>query len=114
MGNQNLWRKWKSRLPLTQRSWVEQMMKDPKMQEMMYPYLPEGMRNPETFQWILSNPEMRSQMEQMLQQGGMPEGMPGMNPEMMNMMNMQGGDFKEQFDKVGMSPDEVMKKIMDN
>lgn len=91
---------------------VEQMMQDPKMQEMMYPYLPEGMRNPETFQWILSNPEMRGQMEQMLQ-SGMPGGMPGMNPEMANMMNMKDDDFKKQFENVGMSPEEVLKKIME-
>uniref|UniRef100_A0A7S2Z5P0 Protein TIC 40, chloroplastic n=1 Tax=Chloropicon laureae TaxID=464258 RepID=A0A7S2Z5P0_9CHLO len=91
---------------------VEQMMKDPKMQEMMYPYLPEGMRNPETFDWIMSNPEMRGQMEEMLK-NGMPGG--GMNPEMMNAMgNMNDADFKKQFDQVGMSPDEVLKKIMDD
>ena len=92
---------------------VEQMMQDPKMQEMMYPYLPEGMRNPETFKWILENPEMRSQMEQMLQEG-MPGGMPGMNPEMMNMMNMNEDDMKKQFENAGMSPEEVLKKIMDD
>jgi len=93
---------------------VEQMMQDPKMQEMMYPYLPEGMRNPETFKWILSNPEMRGQMEEMLKQG-MPGGMPGgMNPDMMNAMNMNEDDMKKQFESVGMSPEEVLKKIMDD
>jgi hypothetical protein len=61
-------------------------------------------------------------MENMLKEGGMPNmpgggmpgGMPGgMNPEMMNnMMNMQSDDFKKQFDQVGMSPDEVLKKIL--
>merc|ERR1711907_628853 len=60
---------------------VEQMMKDPKMQEMMYPYLPGGM--------------------------------PGINPEMANMMNMKDEDFKKQFENVGMSPEEVLKKIME-
>lgn len=40
---------------------------DPKMQEMLYPYLPEGMRNPQTFEWMLSNPEYRQQLEQMLE-----------------------------------------------
>ena len=35
---------------------------------MLHPYLPEGMRNPETFEWMLSNPEYRAQLEGMLQQ----------------------------------------------
>ena len=37
------------------------------MQKMLYPYLPEGMRNPQTFEWMMSNPEYRSQLEQMLE-----------------------------------------------
>ena len=31
------------------------------MLEMMYPYLPEPMRNKETFKWMLSNPAYRKQ-----------------------------------------------------
>lgn len=42
-------------------------VQDPKMQEMLYPYLPEGMRNPHTFEWMLSNPEYRAQLEGMLE-----------------------------------------------
>ena len=42
-------------------------VQDPKMQEMLYPYLPEGMRNPQTFEWMLSNPEYRAQLEGMLE-----------------------------------------------
>eukprot|EP00951_Prasinocladus_malaysianus_P009853 scaffold71918_cov40-Prasinocladus_malaysianus.AAC.1 len=41
---------------------------DPEMQKSLYPYLPEPMRNPETMEWMLSQPEYRAQMEQMLQQ----------------------------------------------
>ena len=37
------------------------------MQKMLYPYLPEGMRNPQTFEWMMSNPEYRSQLEKMLE-----------------------------------------------
>lgn len=37
------------------------------MQQTLYPYLPEGMRNPQTFEWMLSNPEYRAQLEQMLE-----------------------------------------------
>jgi hypothetical protein len=47
---------------------LEKMMRDPKMQSLLYPYLPEPMRNPETFEWMLSNPEYRKQLETMLGQ----------------------------------------------
>ncbi len=43
-------------------------MRDPSMQQMLYKYLPEGMRNAETFEWMLSNPEYRKQLEVMIQQ----------------------------------------------
>ena len=29
------------------------MLKNPEMQKMLYPYLPEPMRNQETFEWML-------------------------------------------------------------
>ena len=34
---------------------------------MFYQHLPEEMRNPETFEWILSNPENRAQLEAMVE-----------------------------------------------
>ena len=37
------------------------------MQKLLYPYLPEGMRNPQTFEWMMSNPEYRIQLEQMME-----------------------------------------------
>ncbi len=37
------------------------------MQKLLYPYLPEGMRNPQTFEWMISNPEYRAQLEQMME-----------------------------------------------
>ncbi len=37
------------------------------MQKLLYPYLPEGMRNPQTFEWMMSNPEYRTQLEQMME-----------------------------------------------
>ena len=36
------------------------------MQEAMYQYLPEGMRNKETFDWMMSNPEYRKQLQTMM------------------------------------------------
>ena len=47
---------------------LETFLKDPQMQELLYQYLPENMRNKETFEWMLKNPEYRSQLETMLQQ----------------------------------------------
>lgn len=42
---------------------MEKMLRDPNMQKMLYPYLPEPMRNPESIEWMLNNPEVRKQME---------------------------------------------------
>ncbi|KAK3247644.1 Protein TIC 40, chloroplastic [Cymbomonas tetramitiformis] len=86
----------------------EKMIEDPTMQQMIYPYLPEGMRNPDTFKWMLQNPEYRAQLEQMLQNGpaaGMPGGMP-------NMPDMNSPEMKQQFEQLGMEPQDVMQKIM--
>ena len=44
------------------------MQTDENLQKMLYPYLPEPMRNPETFKWMLSNPEYRQQLETMMEQ----------------------------------------------
>lgn len=41
---------------------------DENLQKMLYPYLPEPMRNPETFKWMLGNPEYRKQLETMMAQ----------------------------------------------
>ncbi|XP_058008141.1 LOW QUALITY PROTEIN: protein TIC 40, chloroplastic [Hevea brasiliensis] len=45
---------------------LEKMMEDPTVQKMVYPYLPEEMRNPATFKWMLQNPQNRQQQEEML------------------------------------------------
>jgi len=91
---------------------LESMMEDPKMQEMFYPYLPEPFRNPETFKWMMNTPEIRAQIEQQLDQA-----MSGnMSPDMANMMGQAGGmgaDYNQQFEQMGVSPEEVMKKIME-
>jgi hypothetical protein len=47
---------------------MDQFFKDPNMQQLLYKYLPEPMRNPETFEWMLSNPEYRKQLEAMMEQ----------------------------------------------
>lgn len=47
---------------------MEQMLRNPEMQKMLYPYLPEPMRNPSSIEWMLNNPEVKKQMEQMFSQ----------------------------------------------
>ena len=47
---------------------LEKMMRNPETRALLYPYLPEPMRNPETFEWMLNNPEYRAQLEQVLSQ----------------------------------------------
>ncbi len=45
---------------------------DENLQKMLYPYLPEPMRNPETFKWMLSDPHYRQQLETMMAQQVIP------------------------------------------
>nr|XP_011457703.1 PREDICTED: protein TIC 40, chloroplastic-like isoform X2 [Fragaria vesca subsp. vesca] len=45
---------------------LEKMLEDPTVQKMVYPYLPEEMRNLTTFKWMLQNPQYRQQLEDML------------------------------------------------
>ena len=36
------------------------------MQKILYPYLPEGLRNPESFEWMMNHPKYRQQLEDMM------------------------------------------------
>lgn len=47
---------------------LDQFFRDPAMQELLYKHLPEPMRNPQTFEWMLSNPQYRKQLEDIMQQ----------------------------------------------
>ena len=47
---------------------MDQFFRDPNMQQLLYKYLPEPMRNPQTFEWMLSNPDYRKQLEGMMEQ----------------------------------------------
>lgn len=57
---------------------LEQFIQDPNMQQLLYQYLPEPMRNKETFEWMLKNPEYRAQLQSMIKAqvrtGGKPVG----------------------------------------
>lgn len=91
---------------------LERMMKDPNMQKMIYPYLPEGMRSPETFDWMMKNPAYRQQLEQMLNQGGV--GMDSRMAEMMKDFDINSPEVQQQFDAMGMKPEDMISKIMSN
>jgi hypothetical protein len=56
---------------------MEQMLRDPNMQKMLYPYLPEPMRNPQSIEWMLNTPEVRKQLEQTLASSVSPRGRGG-------------------------------------
>ncbi|CAK8566158.1 unnamed protein product [Lathyrus sativus] len=93
---------------------LEKMMEDPTVQKMVYPYLPEEMRNPSTFKWMMQNPEYRQQLEVMLNKmGGGTEWDSRMMDTLKNF-DLNSPDIKRQFDQIGLSPEEVISKIMAN
>lgn len=146
---------------------VVDMLRNPEMQKTLYPYLPEHMRNPQTFEFMLSNPESRAQLEQMMSQQvgvvigesqasvlALTEALGDMvassrvpwyvrpdyplphtphhtfqpinmdtpsqtqmevagTPEMKDMMaSMDSEKMSKQFDALGMTPEQMMQKVM--
>ena len=98
------------------------MLKSPDMQRMLYPYLPEPMRNPETFEWMLNSPEHRAQLEAVLAQqmggggpggpggaGGAPGG--GAVADMFAGVDMSPDRMRAQFDSLGMTPEAFVQKV---
>ncbi|KAK1351352.1 STI1 domain-containing protein [Heracleum sosnowskyi] len=76
---------------------LEKMMEDPMMQKMIYPYLPEEMRNPTTFKWMLQNPQHRQQLQDMLNSmGGNPEWDNRLKDSLQNF-DLSSPEVKEQF-----------------
>ena len=51
---------------------LDMLFREPAMQEMIYKTLPEGMRNPETLEWIRNSPEYRAQLETIMKQQARP------------------------------------------
>ncbi|XP_065849066.1 protein TIC 40, chloroplastic [Euphorbia lathyris] len=93
---------------------LEKMMEDPTVQKMVYPYLPEEMRNPTTFKWMLQNPQYRQQLEDMLNNmGGSGEWDNRMMDSLKNF-DLSSPEVKQQFDQIGLTPEEVISKIMAN
>jgi len=87
------------------------MLKNPEMQKMLYPYLPEPMRNPETFEWMLNSPEYRAQLEGMLTQQMGGDAPPAVQ-ELIKDADMSPDKMKDQFDALGMTPEEFVGKVM--
>ncbi|CAI8605493.1 unnamed protein product [Vicia faba] len=77
-------------------------------------YLPEEMRKPSTFKWMLQNPEYRQRLEEMINNmGGGIEWDSRMMDTLKNF-DLNSPVVKQQFDKIGLSPEEVISKIMAN
>ncbi|KAF3337783.1 protein TIC 40 [Carex littledalei] len=93
---------------------LEKMMEDPTVQQMVYPYLPEEMRNPTTFKWMLQNPQYRQQLQDMLNNmGGNSEWDSRMMDSLKNF-DLSSPEVKQQFEQIGLTPEEVVNKIMSN
>ncbi|KAG8064585.1 hypothetical protein GUJ93_ZPchr0004g40144 [Zizania palustris] len=94
---------------------IEKMMEDPAVQKMVYPYLPEEMRNPDSFKWMLQNPMYRQQLEDMLNNmGGSPDQWDNRMLDHLKNFDLSSPEVRQQFAQVGMTPEEVVSKIMAN
>jgi len=94
---------------------IEKMMEDPAVQKMVYPYLPEEMRNPDSFKWMLQNPMYRQQLEEMLSNmGASPDQWDNRMVDHLKNFDLSSPEVRQQFAQVGMTPEEVVSKIMAN
>ncbi|OVA19017.1 Heat shock chaperonin-binding [Macleaya cordata] len=103
----------KPRSPLSVEA-LEKMMEDPTVQKMVYPYLPEEMRNPTTFKWMLQNPQYRQQLEDMLNNMGGGSEWDNKMMDSLKNFDLSSPEVKQQFDQIGLTPEEVISKIMAN
>ena len=87
---------------------VDQFFKDPSVQEMLYQHLPEPMRNPATFEWVLNNPENRAQLEAMIEAQGA-----DLDPRMKEMLgSIDNAEVGKRLESMGVSPADMLQKIM--
>ncbi|KAK4490063.1 hypothetical protein RD792_000717, partial [Penstemon davidsonii] len=100
--------------PLLSVEALEKMMEDPTVQKMVFPYLPEEMRNPTTFKWMLQNPQYRQQLQDMLSNMGSNPGWDNRMMESLKNFDLSSPEIKQQFDQIGLTPEEVISKIMAN
>ena len=76
----------------------------------MYPYLPEMMRNPETFEMLLTNPMYKDQLKGIMQQ--MKAGGGGEFGPQEGMPDVNSPEVQEQFAAMGMTPQDAIQKLM--
>uniref|UniRef100_A0A2P2JKX7 Protein TIC 40, chloroplastic n=2 Tax=Rhizophora mucronata TaxID=61149 RepID=A0A2P2JKX7_RHIMU len=93
---------------------LEKMLEDPTVQQIVYPYLPEEMRNPSTFKWMLQNPQYRQQLQDMLNNMKGSGEWDNRMMESLKNFDLNSPDVKQQFDQIGLTPEEVIKKVMAN
>ncbi|KAJ8761210.1 hypothetical protein K2173_001266 [Erythroxylum novogranatense] len=93
---------------------LETMLEDPTVQKIVYPYLPEEMRNPTTFKWMLQNPQYRQQLQDMLNNMKGSGEWDNRMMESLKNFDLNSPEVKQQFDQIGLTPEEVIKKIMAN
>ncbi|KAK9806401.1 hypothetical protein WJX73_002468 [Symbiochloris irregularis] len=87
---------------------MEGLLRDPKMQEAMYQYLPESMRNKETFDWMMSNPEYRKQLQEMMSKQGA-----NLDPSMYeSIKDIDTAEMNRQLSAVGLTPSDIITKLM--
>lgn len=84
---------------------LETMLDDPKIQKMVFPYLPEEMRDPVTFKRMIQLPPVRQQLQEALNNMGGEDGL-----DMLKYMNSDV--VKQQFEQIGLTPEEVVGKIL--
>ncbi|KAM3387152.1 hypothetical protein ACQJBY_010177 [Aegilops geniculata] len=85
---------------------IEKMMEDPAVQKMVYPYLPEEMRNPDSFKSMLQNP--------INNMGASPDQWDNRMVDHLKNFDLSSPEVRQQFAQVGMTPEEVVAKIMAN
>ncbi|KAH7282144.1 hypothetical protein KP509_35G014600 [Ceratopteris richardii] len=84
---------------------LETMLDDPKIQQMVFPYLPAEMRDPVTFKQMIQLPQVRQQLQEALNNMGGEDGL-----DMLKYMNSDA--VKQQFEQIGMTPEEMVGKIL--
>ncbi|XP_020681903.1 protein TIC 40, chloroplastic isoform X1 [Dendrobium catenatum] len=79
---------------------LEKMMEDPNVQKLVYPYLPEEMRNPTTFKWMLQNPQYRQQLQDMLTNMGGSNEWDNRMMDTLKNFDLSSPEVKQQFGKI--------------
>ncbi|KAG6652918.1 hypothetical protein CIPAW_05G038800 [Carya illinoinensis] len=106
---------------------LEKMMEDPAVQKLVYPNfvlfilfavnLPEELRNPDTFNWMLQNPQYRQQLEEMIFWEQLLSTCFSILAkhnliDSFKNFDLNSPELKQQFDQIGHSPEEAFVKIM--